>query len=302
MARPANGRSRGRNPRQRGGQQPLWGSEIFARPESNRYLLVVGFFVRRRAEFIVITVGWLVFVQLNNHVTPGLPDWMTPAHWALLLMATTLMVVLAVPMSRRYTLGRARAAMTRHRMRACFLQTRTWTANGRLPFLMWSRPSRVGERVRVWLPAGMSVKDLERIIDELAAACWAREARITPIRGQAALVVVDIVRHDPLGKARALTPPVLDHLDGAPAPDPAHGPHPVWTPVSIPMPPNPAPQVSTAGSPNPATGTNGARVTTTKASTTKASTNGSGAARGTEGPADPPAVTGFGGVDVTDYV
>ncbi len=169
--------------------------------------------MRRRAELTVITVCWLVFVQLDSHVTPGLPGWMTPAQWAWLLMAATLAVVLAVPVSRRYTLRRATAVVMRHRMRACFLQTRTWTANGRLPFLVWSRPTRVGVRVRVWLPAGLSVNDLERIIDELGAACWAREARITPVRGQAALVVVDVIRRDPLGTERPLSPPVVDHLD-----------------------------------------------------------------------------------------
>ena len=72
------------------------------------------------------------------------------------------------------------------------------TYDGKLPYLLWSRPSPIGERIRVWLPAGLSVKDLERSTDALAAACWARSARFTPVRGQAALVVLDIIRRDPL--------------------------------------------------------------------------------------------------------
>ena len=197
---------------------------MFTRPEQSRFWLVIGFVVRRRAELTVITVTWLVIDQLETKVTPGLPGWMTPAQWAWLLMVATLAVVVAVPASRRFTLGRATAVVMRHRVRACFLQTRTWTANGRLPFLVWSRPTPVGVRVRVWLPAGLSVNDLERIIEEIGAACWAREARITPMSGQAALVWVDIVRRDPLGAAGPLSPPVVDHLDS--------DRHPAWPPTA----------------------------------------------------------------------
>src|SRR6478672_8045830 len=257
MARSASGRVRGRSGPRGRSNTPGWGWEFLARPEHNRFWLVVGFVVRRRAELTVITVCWLVFVQLDSHVTPGLPGWMTPALWAWLLMAATLAVVLAVPVSRRYTLRRATAVVMRHRMRACFLQTRTWTANGRLPFLMWSRPTRVGVRVRVWLPAGLSVNDLERIIDELGAACWAREARITPVRGQAALVLVDVIRRDPLGTERPLSPPVVDHLD----PDG----RPTWLPSSEELRTPTAPATPTV-IPPPAT--NG-RVPTTKETAAK---------------------------------
>ena len=86
-------------------------------------------------------------------------------------------------------------------MRAALLKSRygsSMTYDGKLPYLLWSRPSPIGERIRVWLPAGLSVKDLERSTDVLAAACWARSARITPVRGRAALMVLDIIRRDPL--------------------------------------------------------------------------------------------------------
>jgi hypothetical protein len=297
MARSASGRARGRSGRSglRGrSQSPGWGWEFLVRPEHNRFWLVVGFVVRRRAELTVITVSWLVFVQLESHVTPDLPEWMTPAQWAWLLLAATAAVVLAVPVSRRYTVRRCTAVVMRHRMRACFLQTRTWTANGRLPFLVWSRPTRVGVRVRVWLPAGLSVNDLERIIDELGAACWAREARITTVRGQAALVLVDIVRRDPLGGSLPLTPPVVDHLDphGHPTSG-VNGVRPAWIATPPVQPPDlPIPDPRPAATIPPAAG-NG-RVNTSKGT----------AARGTSpgAQAEPPGMTGFGGVDVTDYV
>ena len=294
MARSASGRSRGRSGSRGRTHTPAWGWEFLARPEHNRFWLVVGFVVRRRAELIAITVWWLVFVQLDRHVTPGLPGWMTPAQWAWLLMAATLAVVLAVPVSRRFALRRCTAVVMRHRMRACFLQTRTWTANGRLPFLLWSRPTRVGVRVRVWLPAGLSVNNLERIIDELGAACWAREARITPVMGQAALVLVDIIRRDPLGATRPLSPPVVDHLD-------PNG-RPTWLPTPQQLADPAAAGSSTASTvkpvvvPPPRTNTSANNGTAKNGAVNNVQGTGSGA------PADPPGVTGFGGVDVTDYV
>src|SRR6476660_9074388 len=100
MARSASGRSRGRVGRRGRTSTPGWGWEMFTRPEQSRLWLVVGFVVRRRAELTVITVGWLVFDQLDSNVTPGLPGWMTPALWTWLLMAATLAVVLTLPPSR----------------------------------------------------------------------------------------------------------------------------------------------------------------------------------------------------------
>src|SRR6185312_9737322 len=73
------------------------------------------------------------------------------------------------------------------------------------------------EKVRVWLPAGLSVKDLEKVTTETAAACWASDVRITPTRSQAALVVVDVIRRDPL-TGGALTPAVDDEAAGTDGP------------------------------------------------------------------------------------
>ncbi len=157
----------------------------------------------------------------------------------------------------------------------------------------------------MWLPAGLSVNDLERIIDEIGAACWAREARITPVQGQAALVWVDIIRRDPLGAQRPLSPPVVDHLDSQ------------W-------PPGVAADSATVGDPTPAAPSrprrrhaaarqsrqHGHRAATTARRQRHHASNGTarnGAGKNAPGTdpgaqADPPGVTGFGGVDVTDYV
>jgi hypothetical protein len=166
----------------------------------------------------------------------------------------------------------------------------------------------------VWLPAGLSVNDLERIIDEIGTACWAREARITPVQGQAALVWVDVIRRDPLGAPRPLSPPVVDHVD--------RNGHPAWLPTPQQVDGTTAgtvPAAPTAPSMVPLQGANGStapqgRVAMTKdPSTPKNEAAKNGAAKNGAAPnnaqgtgsgaqADPPGVTGFGGVDVTDYV
>ena len=181
--------------------------EIFLRPQHSWWMRILGWLIRLRAELAILTV----LLVARYWAWPKLENWL--GHTTALLMATVLVLsILVTPASRRYLNRRWWAVTTRHRLRACFLQTRTMTHDGKLPFLLWSRPSPVGERVRVWLPAGLSVKDLERVTAETAAACWASEVRLTPNRRQAALVVVDVIRRDPL-TGDALTPQVVDDLD-----------------------------------------------------------------------------------------
>ncbi|MCO1657432.1 hypothetical protein [Pseudonocardia humida] len=254
--------------------------EIFTRPEQHWFFRVVGFIIRRRAELTVITVtviAWTVCVDQfgQTHTVIG--------------MTVTVLVVFAVPASRRFVIRRMWCVITRHRMRACFKRTRGAIHHGKLPYLWWSRPSPVGERVRVWLPAGLSVKDVQHITDELATACWAREARITPSRSQAASVVIDIVRRDPLGRSKPVTPTVADGLDASWHHD--HGgpqPLPDRTTVAAPGPiPVPAPRPASGSSTN---GHNGHKRPERRT------------------PPDPgehapePEVAGFGGVDVSDYI
>jgi hypothetical protein len=139
----------------------------------------------------------------------------------------------------------------------------------------------------VWLPAGLSVKDIEDDAMRLAAACWAREARVTPTRAQAALVVVDIVRRDPLGTRTVLEPTVLDNVDDE------HDTDSDGTVVPL---PDRATLQSVPSADSPAVSTNGSGPRSTRK--TPATNNGS--VRSEKDPE--PAVTGFGGVDVSDYV
>jgi hypothetical protein len=280
----SNGRVRGRSAIR---TSPRTGAvEIFTRPEQHWFWRILGAIVRFRAELTTVTVVVAVYLYGRGQIGPDATT---------LVLITISVVVLVVPASRRYCTTRVWCVITRHRVRACLVKTRTMTHHGRTPYLLWARPSPVGERLRVWLPAGLSVKDLERVTPELATACWARESRITVVRSQAALVVVDIVRRDPLSASRPFTPSLLDDLDhvddntddGTVVPLPAR---------STVAPPRPVDAIDT-GTPaaSNGTGTRGER----KSRTT--SRNGSSpAADAAEN--TPVAVTGYGGVDVSDYV
>ncbi|MFC4942355.1 hypothetical protein [Pseudonocardia sp. GCM10023141] len=249
--------------------------EFFTRPESNPVLRVLGFLIRMRAELTLIAVIITAIVMLRPHVGPDATLW---------IIGGTTAVIVIVPASRRFTQRRLWCVTTRHRIRAAFAQTRTMTHNGRMPFLLWSRPSPVGERVRVWLPAGMSVKDIENVTAELATACWARDVRVHPNRAQAALVIIEIVRRDPLSTSALITPSVIHGLaldpddfidDGTVVPLPSRNTvaHPAQ--AAAPAPTASRSMRKNAGSTAPST----------------ASTN-----------PEPPAVAGLGGVDVSDYI
>ncbi len=276
--------------------------EIFLRPQHSWWMRILGFIIRLRAELTIL----IVLLVARYWAWPKLEGWL--GHTTALLMATVLVLsILVTPASRRFLNRRWWSITTRHRLRACFLQTRTMTHDGKLPFLLWSRPSPVGERVRVWLPAGLSVKDLERVTAETAAACWASEVRLTPNRRQAALVVVDVIRRDPL-TGDALTPQVVDDLDpdrpdaagqADLVEDDATGTDGFGTVVPLlpprnTLPPPPSGDTLDTGTPGPTAGTgqNGSRTRTRKnpAPAGEASSTG-----------EPP-VTGFGGVDVSDYL
>ncbi|GAA5119971.1 hypothetical protein [Haloechinothrix salitolerans] len=182
MAKYRRGRARARQSARTGAL------EVFVRPEQTLLGRAVGILIRLRVELLLaasLTLAWLLLSTL-------MATW---AIWTVLIMVTLL--IAGIPVFRRYVVRRFWCVLTRHRMKACFEQTRTMTHDGKLPSLLWSRPTPVGERVRVWLPAGLSVNDLERVTENIATACFARSARIE--RGRNAhLASILTVRRDPL--------------------------------------------------------------------------------------------------------
>jgi hypothetical protein len=120
--------------------------------------------------------------------------------WALVIFAGLVLAVFALPWPRRFLVRRAWCVITRHRLQRVFYETRMHTRSGRLSLILWIRPTPVGERAWVWCRAGICAEDLEAHTGEMAAACYAREARVTGSKQWAQLVVVNIVRRDTLAK------------------------------------------------------------------------------------------------------
>ena len=79
------------------------------------------------------------------------------------------------------------------------------TRSGRLPLVLRITPTEVGERALIWCRAGICAADFEAHSAEIAAACYARQARIEGHRKWAQLVQLDIVRRDTLAPHLVIT-------------------------------------------------------------------------------------------------
>lgn len=252
--------------------------EVFIRPQQTLIGRIAGLLVRLRVELTVLFIALLGYLWLITLIPPLAVG---------IVAAVVVLLIAAIPATRRFVTRRSWCVLTRHRVRTCFEQTRTMTHNGKMPYLVWARPTAVGERVRVWLPAGLAVKDIEAVSDHLATACWASQARIERDRRFASAVHILIVRRDPLHGAE-FAPDLLDQV--APAID--NG-----TVVPLPR----RDEVATGHS----------RQADEPAEHTPADRGERGQGRkfgkkGSPAAADDdtsePAVRGFGGMDVSDYV
>ncbi len=83
-------------------------------------------------------------------------------------------------------------------MQRVFFETRMHTRSGRLSLILRIHPTEVGERALIWCRAGICFEDFEAHTGEIAAACYAREARVERSKRWAQIVVVNIVRRDTL--------------------------------------------------------------------------------------------------------
>jgi hypothetical protein len=131
--------------------------------------------------------------------------------WALVVLASLALGLAVLPHTRRFITRRAWCVLARHRLQKLCWEARLHTRSGRLPLIMWIRPTKVGERAFVLCRAGICMEDFEAHIGEIRAACFARDARVTRNVRWSQLVTIDIVRHDPLTAGRNIPSQVLDH-------------------------------------------------------------------------------------------
>ena len=128
--------------------------------------------------------------------------------WAAIVLAAALGLAASVPPSRRFITRRAWCVLARHRIHRLCWEARLHTRAGRLPLVLWIRPTQVGERAWVLCRAGISAEDFQDHIGELRAACYARDARVTRNRRWSHLVTLDIIRRDTLAASNIISSPL----------------------------------------------------------------------------------------------
>lgn len=173
--------------------------ELFIHPERSLPVRVAGWLWRSRVELTALTVCITTYLWLDAY----LPMW---GVWATLLGIMALIAL--TPPLRRFTHTRLMCVITRHRMRSCLNQVRAYNHDGHLPWFLWTRPTGVGERVRLWMRPGIAARDIEAAADHLAASCYAREVRVAVSRKVAAMVTVDVIRRDPLVSGSEIDSPL----------------------------------------------------------------------------------------------
>ena len=150
--------------------------------------------------------------------------------WAAVALGLILLSLGVLPWTRR----RFWCVLARHRIHRLCWETRLHTRAGRLPLVLWARPTKVGERLHLLCRAGICAEDFEAHIGELRAACFARDARVTRHTRWSQLVTIDIIRRDTLAPAHTVTSPLRAHRGkGA---TPARQPGPDWLPPGSPSP------------------------------------------------------------------
>ena len=126
--------------------------------------------------------------------------------WAVVISTNSLAVLAALPWTRRFIIRRAWCVLSRHRIQKVCFETRMHTRSGRLPLVLRIFPTQVGERALIWCRAGICAADFEAHAEEIAAACYGRQARVAGSKRWAQLVNLDIVRHDTLAPHLLITP------------------------------------------------------------------------------------------------
>ncbi|MEU5884415.1 hypothetical protein [Spirillospora sp. NPDC047279] len=143
---------------------------------------------------------WLPEIILFSGAVYGF--WMLSAATSVQLRIGILMMLaapMAFPQVRAWAKRPFMCLVTRHRLRTCFAEFIISNNRGSLPLLLWTTPTKVGERVWLWLRPGLSLADVQARLDHIATGCWAAQARAEAASAtNAALVRLDIIRRDGL--------------------------------------------------------------------------------------------------------
>jgi hypothetical protein len=188
--------------------------ETITRPNQSTPVLILLSLWRWRWEFAALTglvyVWHWHYTQIRTFFTDTLPAWVA----VVFLLGIGYWLVADTPV-RRFLRNRVWCVITRHRVRACLVETRMLNYSGNLPFIVGCFSTKTGQVVWLWMRPGLSIEKLENQTETLASACWARSALIARSQRNAALVRIDIDRRDPLAK-KTITSPLLHDTSGLP--------------------------------------------------------------------------------------
>jgi hypothetical protein len=155
-----------------------------------------------------LITGW---IELADHTT---------LIWRLAAVAAAAVILVAFRPVRAWINALAWCLVTRHRVRTCFSEFIITNRTGSLPLILWAQPSRVGERVWIWLRPGLAIEDIQTRLDKIATACWAATATVEPASAaNAAYIRMDIKRRDALTE-RVRSPLLALIAPATPARDP----------------------------------------------------------------------------------
>jgi hypothetical protein len=181
----------------------------------------VGTAWRWRTELAVLTVLFAALIALSFisplsgltaslaflfHITQC-PLQVSYLIWGAAELAVLIGTLLGVPVTRWFIVRRFWCVLSRHRFHRMCFEGRLHTRAGRVPPVLWVRPTKVGERLFIWVRAGLSAEDFAERTDELRAACYARDARVTRNMSWSQLATIDIIRRDTLAASHAPSSP-----------------------------------------------------------------------------------------------
>jgi hypothetical protein len=154
-----------------------------------------------RLEFSLIALVAVTYVWLGDRLGRESADR--------LIVAATLVV--AVVGWTREPLARALArSHIRRRWTLACRHAELASRNDRVPWVMRCALTRSGEQLRVRLPAGAQVPDLENAAERLAAFLGVREVRVSRDSANARYARVVVLRRDPLADPQPIPWPLVN--------------------------------------------------------------------------------------------
>jgi hypothetical protein len=111
-------------------------------------------------------------------------------------LAAALALTVCFVRGRRFLADRAWCVVTAHRVRTGCSQAWIHSRYGKLPVILWTQSRPSGERVYLWCRAGISAVDFSSASELLAAACMAKDIRVSQHARYAHLIALDVIRRE----------------------------------------------------------------------------------------------------------